>query len=138
MAAVPPALGPASPGDYASCVNLEGALEEHRSEFTLGGRGFYLFGGFGRDVTPQWRAQAERILRSLDVRPVERRGNFGVVPPAAWAVVREPLTGFDELAVASFPVPDGPPDKNCTPRRALDAMPPDGALLYVIASDGTG
>jgi hypothetical protein len=134
----PPALGPAAPGDHALCAGRRGELEEHWSTFALGGRGFYLYAALGRDVSAGRRAQLDRVLGSLRVDPLVRHGSFAVLPPEGWTVVEAPLTGFDELAVASFGVPRGRSDANCTPRRAIDAMPPDGAWLYVTVADGPG
>jgi len=130
-----PTLGPATATDFATCVHREGAFEEHWTTFGRGGRSFRLYAALGREVTARRRAQLRGVVRSLRVRPLVAHGEMAVVPPAGWYVDQDPLTGFREIAVSSYRVPDGPADPNCTPRRAIDALPRDGALLYVVATD---
>jgi hypothetical protein len=56
--------------------------------------------------------------------------------PANWHATTSPLTEVmwppQRLAVASFPIRQPHPDPNCWPQTAHEAMPPDGAFLFVL------
>ncbi len=125
----PVVLGPATRTDLGVCARRR--LEEHYVQFRDHDRGFYAHVVFGADASAANRAAARRVLESLRVRPPRM--------PAGWRVHHSVLAGAqDEVLVASsFPIPDSPPSRTCEPRAALDALPPDGAWLYVFTSPAT-
>jgi hypothetical protein len=66
------------------------------------------------------------------VRFEDRRAAVTVAYPSAWHVIRQSLTQVGQLlVVTSFPLHQSAPDKNCSPRTAIERMPPDGAFLYM-------
>jgi hypothetical protein len=66
------------------------------------------------------------------VRFEDRRAGISVAYPSAWHVIRQSLTQVGQLlVVTSFPLHQSAPDKNCSPRTAIEQMPPDGAFLYM-------
>jgi hypothetical protein len=62
----------------------------------------------------------------------DRRAAVSVAYPNAWHVIRQSLTQVGQLlVVTSFPLHQSAPDKNCSPRTAIEQMPSDGAFLYL-------
>lgn len=108
-------------------------IEEHQVDFVDVGRGFTALVAFGRDVSQARRAAVARVLRSFDAGGQLGSEDMSVTLPDGWAVHDGQLASahYEVLVASSFPIPDGRPDGNCTPRAALDAMPPGGAWLYV-------
>ena len=66
------------------------------------------------------------------VRFEDRRAAISVAYPSAWHVIRQSLTQVGQLLViTSFPLHQSAPDKNCSPRTAIEQMPSHGAFLYM-------
>jgi Tol biopolymer transport system component len=57
--------------------------------------------------------------------------------PAGWRVDQRELTSLFSprqiLVVSSFPIRQRHPDPNCTPRTAIQELPPTGAFLFLLA-----
>jgi hypothetical protein len=139
----------AEQSDATECARNGDQLDAYLFGFRDAGRGFHVLVALGRDASPQRRAEALALLDSLRFEP----GPQGVhldpdlaVPyedPAArlswqmplpvWRHYDWPLTPVEgeRLVLGTFPLKQTPPDANCTPRAAIDAMPPDGALIYL-------
>jgi hypothetical protein len=70
-------------------------------------------------------------------RPVVSRdratGLAWAMPVPPWRRYDWPLTSVpgERVVLGTFLLVRQPPDPNCTPRAAIDALPPDGALIYV-------
>jgi hypothetical protein len=129
----PTDLGAAAPVEASECAGRSGQIEEHWLTFRDRGRGFHVYVAFGRHAPTTLRDEARRVLDSLAFEaPVRRRG-VRLLVPFGWHLNAGPLTSVqgEALAVASYPIPDRPPDRNCTPKAAIDALPHDGALLYL-------
>jgi hypothetical protein len=136
-------------GDAATCARGEAELEEYWFEFRDAGRGFHVLVAFGTEVTEARRAEALALLDSLrfepgppgvhldpDItRPFEDRaaGLSWQMPVPPWRRYDWPLTSAhgERLVLGTFDLQRAPPDPNCTPSAAIEAMPPDGAFLYV-------
>jgi hypothetical protein len=63
--------------------------------------------------------------------------------PPAWHATRRALTHVTSprqvLAVASYPLPrDNRGDDGCSPKQALDALPPGGAFVFAWEDDDPG
>lgn len=136
-------------GDGGTCAPNEQQLEEYWFGFRDAGRGFHVLVVLGRDAPPERRQEALALLDSLRFEP----GPPGVhldpdmampfddpaarlawqMPVPPWRRYDWPLTSMqgERLALGTFELKRGPPDDNCTPRAAIDAMPPDGAFIYV-------
>jgi hypothetical protein len=66
------------------------------------------------------------------VRFEDRRAAISVAYPREWHVIRQSLTQVGQLlVVTSFPLHQSAPDKNCSPKTAIEQMPSDGAFLYM-------
>jgi hypothetical protein len=104
---------------------------------------------FGSDAPPERRAEAVDLLDSLRFEPApegvrldpdlavpfedEEAGLAWQMPIPPWQRYDGPLTLMvgERLMLGTFDLPPAPPDRNCTPRAAIDAMPPDGAFIYL-------
>jgi hypothetical protein len=143
-------LPPRSQGtDAQACVRDSKRLEFHWFGFRDAGRGFHVLVVLGRDAPPERRQQAEALLDSLRFEPgppgvhldpdlavrFEDRaaGLSWVMPVPPWRRYDRPLTAMqgERLVLGTFDLPQRPPDRNCTPKAAIDAMPADGAFIYL-------
>jgi hypothetical protein len=143
-------LPPPSEGiDAEVCVRHPERLEFHWFGFRDAGRGFHVLAVLGRDAPPQRRQEVEALLDSLRFEPgpagvrldpdravrFEDRaaGLAWVMPVPPWRRYERGLTSTqgERLALGTFDVPPAPPDGNCTPRAAIDAMPSDGAFIFL-------
>ena len=63
----------------------------------------------------------------------EEAGLAWQMPVPPWQRYDRPLTSLvgERLVLGTFDLPPAPPDPDCTPRAAIDAMPPDGAFIYL-------
>jgi hypothetical protein len=62
----------------------------------------------------------------------DRRAAISVAYPSGWHVIRQNVTQVGQLlVVTSFPLHQSAPDKNCSPKTAIEQMPADGAILYM-------
>jgi hypothetical protein len=136
-------------GDGATCAPNEKQLDEYWFGFRDAGRGFHVLVALGRDAPPQRREEALALLDSLRFEPgpqgvhldpdmavpFEDRaaGLAWQMPVPPWRRYDWPLTSMpgERLALGTFELKRGPPDENCTPQAAIDAMPPDGAFIYL-------
>ena len=139
-----PAPDPGS--DAAACARNGGRLDVYWFGFRDARRGFHVLVVLGREAPPARREEALALLDSLRfepgpegvhldsdlVVPYSVRGLAWLMPPR-WRHYDRPLTSVDgeRLALGTFPLEPGPPDANCAPRAAIDALPPDGAFIYV-------
>jgi hypothetical protein len=135
--------------DAEECARNGEQLDIHWFGFRDSGRGFHVLVAFGRDAPAERRAEAVALLDSLrfDSGPDGVRldpdlavpfeddgaGLAWQMPVPPWRRYDGPLTSLhgERLLLGTFAVPPGPPDRNCTPRAAIDAMPRDGAFIYL-------
>jgi hypothetical protein len=135
--------------DAEVCARNGEQLDIHWFGFRDAGRGFHVLVAFGRDAPPERRAEAAALLDSLHfesgaegvrldadlVVPYEddEAGLAWQMPVPPWRRYDGPLTAVrgERLLLGTFAVPPGPPDRNCTPQAAIDALPPDGAFIYL-------
>jgi len=137
--------------DATECAHGEPPMAVYWFKFRHARRRFYVLVALGRDAPPERREEALALLDSLRFEP----GPEGVhldpdrtishhdaeaglswqMPHPPWRRYDWPLTSVREpherLSLGTFELERVPPDDNCTPRAALDAMPADGAFLYV-------
>jgi hypothetical protein len=137
--------------DATECAHGEPPLAVYWFEFRDARRRFYVLVALGRDAPLDRREEALGLLDSLRFEP----GPEGVhldpdrviphhdeaaalswqMPQPPWRRYDWPLTSVREprerLFLGTFELERRPPDGDCTPRAALDAMPPDGALIHV-------
>jgi hypothetical protein len=142
------ALPPETPGtDAAFCSRNGNRLEIHWFEFSDARRGFHVLVALGRGAAPERREEALALLDSLRFEPgpagvhidgdVAQRFSAGglswLMPVPPWRWYDWPLTSTQEerLAVGTFELERTAPDRNCTPRAAIAALPDDGAFIYV-------
>jgi hypothetical protein len=136
-------------GGGGACAEGEEELEEYWFGFRDANRGFHVLVALGADAPPERREQALALLDSLRFEPgpegvrldpdmaagFEDRaaGLAWQMPVPRWRRYDWPLTSAvgERLKLGTFEIERGPPDPNCTPRAALDALPADGAFIYV-------
>ena len=139
--------------DAEACVSDPQRLEFHWFGFRDAGRGFHVLVVLGRDAPPERRREAEALLDSLRFDPGpagvhldpdlavhfddRAAGLSWVMPVPPWRRYDRSLTALqgERLVLGTFDVPPGPPDRNCTPKAAIDAMPSDGAFIYLFEYD---
>lgn len=132
-----------------ACTPNEKRLDEYWFGFRDAGRGFHVLVAMGRQAPTERREEALALLDSLRFEPappgvpldpdmtvaLEDRdaGLAWQMPVPPWRRYDWPLTSMqgERLALGTFEPKRGPPDDNCTPRAAIDAMPPDGAFIYL-------
>lgn len=134
------------------CAENERRLNEYRFDFRDARRGFHVLVALGRDAPPRRRAQALALLDSLRFAPgpqgvrldpdlamrfADRAAGLSwQMPVPSWRRYDWRLTSLsmpvERLALGTFALRRGPPDANCTPRAAIDALPPDGAFIFVL------
>jgi hypothetical protein len=143
-------LPPRSEGtDAETCARNGKQIDIHWFGFRDAGRGFHVLVAFGSDAPPERRAEAIELLDSLRLAPSpegvrldpdlavpyedEEAGLAWQMPVPPWQRYDAPLTLMvgERLVLGTFDLPPAPPDRNCTPRAAIDAMPPDGAFIYL-------
>jgi hypothetical protein len=135
--------------DAEACARNGEQLDIHWFGFRDAGRGFHVLVAFGRDAPAERRAEAVALLDSLrfesgpeGVRidpdlavPFEDKeiGLAWQMPVPPWRRYDRPLTSVhgERLVLGTFDVPPAPPDPDCVPRAAIEAMPPDGAFIYL-------
>jgi hypothetical protein len=145
--------------DATECAQGEPPLDVYWFEFHDAGRRFYVLVALGRDAPPDRRKEALALLDSLRFEP----GPAGVhldpdrtipmhdataglswqMPEPPWHRYDWPQTSVAEprerLVLGTFALERRTPDDNCTPRAAIDALPPDGALIYLLEyTEGRG
>ena len=125
-------LAPRELGDAGACTRRTDVLSSW-NHFREHGRGFYVEVVSGAAAPPARLRQAEAVVASLRVDPIRERNGVRVLPPRGWRLHDARLTGLhgELLAVASYRIPHRRVDHDCSPRAALEAMPPDGGLLYL-------
>jgi hypothetical protein len=134
-------LGPPGNGDFTECAKRPD-LEQRSGGFRDQGRGLHVFAVFGPKAPDALRRQAEAIADSLKLEPAWKsaRRKLRFQPPTGWFVYGHRLTSVgaprEQLTFGSFPLPKAPPDRNCTPTQAIDAMPADGAFAFVFEYRG--
>jgi hypothetical protein len=138
--------------DATECARGEPPLDVYWFDFSDARRWFYVLVALGRDAPPERRVDALALLDSLRFEP----GPEGVhldpnvtmpmhdaalrlswqQPQPPWRHYDWPQTSVEEprerLVLGTFALERRPPDDNCTPRTAIDALPPDGALIYLL------
>ena len=135
--------------DAEVCAPNGEQLDIYWFGFRDAGRGFHVLVAFGRDAPPERRAEALAVLDSLRFQPgpdgVRLDPDLAVafeddearltwqMPVPPWQRYDGPLTSLagERLVLGTFELPHAPPDRDCTPRAAIDAMPPDGAFIYL-------
>jgi hypothetical protein len=135
-------------GGGPTCADGEEALEEYWFGFDDANRGFHVLVAFGPDAPAERREEALALLDSLRFEPgpvgvridpdlatgiEDRDARLGwQLPTPRWQRYDWPLTSAhtERVVAGTFDLEPSPPDANCTPRAALDAMPPGGALVY--------
>jgi hypothetical protein len=143
-------LPPRSEGiDAETCARNGDQLDIHWFGFRDAGRGFHVLVAFGAEAPPARRAEAVELLDSLRFEPGpegvrldsdltvpsedEELGLAWQMPVPPWRRHHRPLTSVygERLVLGTFDVPPAPPDPDCVPRAAIEAMPPDGAFIYL-------
>jgi hypothetical protein len=144
--------GKSENSDAATCAGKEKQLDVYWFGFRDAGRGFHVLVALGRSASPARVAEALALLDSLRFEPGpagvhldpdlaihfedrSARLSWSTVPP--WRRYEWPLTSVDaeRLVLGTFELQRSAPDENCTPRAAIDALPPDGAFIYVFEYD---
>jgi len=143
--------------DATFCTRNGSRLDIYWFGFRDAHRGFHVLVALGREAPPERREEALALLDSLRFEPgpagVELDPDLAVrfsdgdltwlMPVPPWRHYDWPLTSVREerLAIGTFELERAPPDRNCTPRAAIEALPDDGAFIYVFenraAPDGT-
>lgn len=135
-------------GDATACARKGGEFQEYWFGFRDAGRGFHVLVVLGRDAPAQRREEALALLDSIrfeqgpqgvhldpdmavHAEDSDARLSWVLVPP--WRRYDWPMTSVDgeRLAIGTFDLQRSAPDENCTPRAAIDALPPSGAFIYV-------
>lgn len=134
--------------DAAECAANGSRLDIYWFGFRDARRGFHVLVAFGREAPPERREQALALLDSLRFEP----GPEGVhldpdrtvafsdhelswqMPLPPWRHYDWPMASMQEerLALGTFKLERVPTDCNCTPRAAIDALPEDGAFIYLL------
>ena len=134
--------------DATECARNGDRLDAYWFGFRDAWRGFHVLVALGRAAPPQRREEALALLDSLRFEP----GPQGVhldpdlamhfddaaarlswqMPLPRWRRYDWPLTSMhgERLALGTFRLERTPPG-DCTPRAAIDAMPRDGAFIYL-------
>ena len=137
-------------GDAMACTDTATRLDDYWFEFRDADRGFHVLIVFGRDAPRQRRQEALALLDSLRFEPgakgVDLDSDITVpfedasarlawqMPVPPWRRYDWPMTSVqgERLILGTFDLERQSPDRNCTPRAAIDAMPPTGAFIYVM------
>jgi hypothetical protein len=136
-------------GDAMTCADTATRLDDYWFDFRDVDRGFHVLIVFGRDVPRERREQALALLDSLRFEPgpqgVDLDSDIAVpfedatarlswqMPVPPWRRYDWPMTSVqgERLSLGTFDLERRPPDRNCTPRAAIDTMPADGAFIYL-------
>jgi hypothetical protein len=136
-------------GDAATCAPNENQLDEYWFDFRDARRGFHVLVAVGRDAPPARREEALALLDSLRFEPgaagvhldpdlampfTDRAAGLSwLMPVPPWRRYDWPLTSVhgERLMLGTFELKRGPPDDNCTPQTAIDAIPSDAAFIYL-------
>ncbi|MCW2991835.1 MAG: hypothetical protein JWM73_2429 [Solirubrobacterales bacterium] len=139
----PFALGPADDSEATTCAPDPRPWRSHWVAFTDAGRPLYALVLIGEDAPAERVRELREVLDGLEF---DRSTRFVAGPgvagrlPSGWSLVERQLAAAvgpdQQIAAASFPVPPGPPDGNCTPRAALDRIGPGDAFVYAFAYTG--
>jgi hypothetical protein len=135
--------------DAIACTHTQIPVEDYWFEFRDANRGFHVLIVFGRDAPRARREQALALLDSLRFEPgpqgVDLDTDITVpfedaparlswqMPVPPWRRYHWPMTSVqgERLSLGTFDLERGPRDRNCTPKAAIDAMPSDGAFIYL-------
>jgi hypothetical protein len=142
--------GRAGQSEAIPCAHTATRLDDYWFGFRDANRGFHVLVVLGHDAPPERRAEALALLDSLRFEP----GPVGVgldpdlaVPyedtsaRLAWQMPVPPWRRYDwrmtsvqgeRLMLGTFDLKRTPPDGNCTPRAAIDALPATGAFIYLL------
>jgi hypothetical protein len=125
-------------------------VSTQRMSGRVGDRYLWIQVFFGRnDPDRSMRDEAEAVLATLEMsgRPPapappgwrkHHAPDVGVhaTVPGGWHVAGEPLTSIEDprevLALATYPLTGGDGDSPCAAVRAVETMPADGALIWVL------
>jgi hypothetical protein len=136
-------------GDAQACTKTTTPLDDYWFEFRDANRGFHVLAIFGRDAPRERREQALALLNSLRFTPdppgVHLDTNLTIpfedasarlawqMPAPPWRRYDWPMTAVQDerLSLGTFHLKRQPPNHNCTPQAAIDAMPPTGAFIYL-------
>jgi len=136
-------------GGGGTCAEGEAQLEEYWFDFSDANRGFHVLVAFGPEAPAARREEALTLLDSLRFEPgpegvridpdlatgvEDRDARLGwQLPTPRWQRYDWPMTSAvtERVLAGTFDLERSPPDGNCTPRAALEAMPPTGAFIYV-------
>lgn len=134
----PFALGPADASEAGGCVGSPRPWHSYWVSFTDAGRAFHLLAIVGDRAPPARVAELHQVLDSLRFerpRTFTLRQGVGGRLPGGWHLVHRRLTAVIEprtqVAAATFAIPPGPPDPNCTPAAALRRIGPTDAFIYI-------
>jgi hypothetical protein len=119
-----------------------------RRQFSVAGRSLELRVEFGTDPAPEGLlAEANGVLASLTVEPlaggsdyvrhVDPEDGLAITIPSAWSFDADPTRPIEPenvLAVGSWPFPSG---GVCATFNAIDDLPADGVLMWLIEYHGT-
>lgn len=126
-------LDPPGTASFEECA-ARGDLEVRWGGFRDAGRGTHVLVALGPKAA-QHRETARRVIDSLRFEPPYRKNGIRFQPPSGWAVHEKQLTAtvepLQQLAFGSYEVPDRKRDPNCTPKAAIDALPRDGAFVFM-------
>jgi hypothetical protein len=122
-------------------------LDVHWFDFGDARRDFYVLVAIGREAPRERRAEALALLDSLRFEPgpegvridsdlavrFEDGGLSWLMPVPPWRHYDWRLTTVrdERLALGTFELERAAPDPNCTPQAAIEALPADGAFIYV-------
>jgi hypothetical protein len=137
-------------GDATACTHTATRLDEYWFDFRDADRGFHVLAVFGRDAPRERRKQALALLDSLRFEPGPPGVNLDPdtavpfddasarlswqMPAPPWRRYDWPMTSVqgERLSLGTFDLERQPPDRNCTPQAAIDAMPSTGAFIYLL------
>jgi len=133
--------------DAEECARNGARLDIHWFGFREVRRGFHVLVALGREAPVERRKEALALLDSLRFEPgpagvhldpdravpFHDRGLTWQMPLPDWRQYDWPMTAVqgERLMLGTFALDRVPPDRNCTPRAAIDALPRDGAFIYV-------
>jgi hypothetical protein len=134
--------------EVKACLGGNPQFDDYWFGFADAGRGFHVLVAVGRQASPERRTQALALLDSFRFQPgpqgvhldgdlvmqaedQQARLSWSMVPP--WRRYDWRLTSVqgERLALGTFDLSRSPRDPNCSPGAAIDALPPDGAFIYV-------
>lgn len=131
-------LGPADESEAGACVGSPRPWHSFLVSFRDAGRAFDLLALVGDRAPPARVRELHEIVDSLRFTPPRTfmlHQGVGGRLPGGWQLIHRRLTAVIEprtqVAAATFTVPPGPPDSNCTPAAALRRIGPTDAFIYI-------